>query len=260
MGNSLAKTLTMSRGGGNWDKHISIFSNSGRLYQVEYTFRAARTSGFTSLALKGEGCAVVLTQKKVPEQLMDPATVSNLHTITPTVGCVTTGRAPDSRSQIARARQTAHKHEYDFGYAMPVDYLASRIAASNQTYTQQAGTRPAAVFLMFVAIDDEKGPLVYKVDPAGFTASYKATCAGDKEVETNSALEKLYRDGDNDGMGPRLDHQNGNLNHPERPLLGLQTHRTRNRLRLGRQPRVYPALGRRHRRLPQRHCRGRLTL
>jgi len=199
MGNSLAKTLTMSRGGGNWDKHISIFSNSGRLYQVEYTFRAARTSGFTSLALKGEGCAVVLTQKKVPEQLMDPATVSNLHTITPTVGCVTTGRAPDSRAQIARARQTAHKHEYDFGYAMPVDYLASRIAASNQTYTQQAGTRPAAVFLMFVAIDDEKGPLVYKVDPAGFTASYKATCAGDKEVETNSALEKLYRDGDNDG-------------------------------------------------------------
>merc|ERR1711916_115740 len=107
MGNSLAITLTMSRGGGNWDKHISIFSNSGRLYQVEYTFRAARTSGFTSLALKGEGCAVVLTQKKVPEQLMDPATVSNLHTITPTVGCVTTGRAPDSRAQIARARQTA---------------------------------------------------------------------------------------------------------------------------------------------------------
>merc|ERR1711916_312104 len=84
MGNSLAKTLTMSRGGGNWDKHISIFSNSGRLYQVEYTFRAARTSGFTSLALKGEGCAVVLTQKKVPEQLMDPATVSNLRTSTST--------------------------------------------------------------------------------------------------------------------------------------------------------------------------------
>lgn len=44
-----------------------------------------------------------------------------------------------------------------------------------------------------VGIDEEKGPQVYKVDPAGYVMGYKATSAGPKEQEAINLLEKQYK-------------------------------------------------------------------
>ena len=46
---------------------------------------------------------------------------------------------------------------------------------------------------MFVGIDDEQGPLLYKCDPAGYFAGYKATSAGVKEQEATNLLEKKMK-------------------------------------------------------------------
>lgn len=44
------------------------------------------------MGIKGESCAVVATQKKVTEKLIDPDTVTHLFRITDLIGCVMTGR------------------------------------------------------------------------------------------------------------------------------------------------------------------------
>lgn len=46
---------------------------------------------------------------------------------------------------------------------------------------------------MFISIDDEDGPSVYKIDPAGYFASYKACAVGTKEREGTNALEKIVK-------------------------------------------------------------------
>lgn len=173
-----------------YDRTITIFSPDGKLFQVEYAFKAVKVPGIMSIGIKGDDTAVVVTEKKVSDKLIDAATITHLYNITTKIGCVVTGLEADGRVQIDRARNEAANFRYKFGYDIPVSYLANRMADINQVYTQQAKMRPFGVSMMFIGIDEEFGPQLYKVDPAGTFAGWRAACSGPKEVETNTYLEK----------------------------------------------------------------------
>jgi 20S proteasome subunit alpha 1 len=163
------------------------------LFQVEYAFKAVRTSGATSIGVRGKDCVCFVTQKKVPDKLIDPSSVTKIFKITKHIGILVTGLPADARSIVQHARQSAAEFRFQFGYEVPVDFLAKKIADKAQVYTQHAYMRPLGVITMLMAADEELGPQLFKVDPAGYFVGYKATSVGTKETEATNFLEKKFK-------------------------------------------------------------------
>ena len=132
-----------------------------------------------------------------------------------------TGSIADARASVDRARGEAAEFRYKFGYEMPCDVLAKRLANINQVYTQRVGSslpqssrmidpvrpmfltvisqaymRPLGVATTLISVDDERGPQLYKCDPAGYYVGYKATASGPKQQEALNYLEKKLKNKD----------------------------------------------------------------
>lgn len=175
---------------GNFDHHITIFSPQGHIYQIEYAMKAAGGGGNTAIAVRGANSAAFITQKKVPDRLIDPSSLTNIYRITDTVGVLMLGLLPDIRAQVDRIRYEANEFKFNNGYAMPVHVLARRIADICQVHTQEASSRALACMMLLIGVDEEKGAQVLKVDPAGHYLPYKAVATGKSEAEAMNFLEK----------------------------------------------------------------------
>jgi len=173
-----------------FDHHITIFSPQGHLYQMEYALKAANGGTNTAVAVKGAKTSVVITQKKVPDRLVDASYLTSIYRITDTIGCLLVGLQPDIRAQVSRIRYEANDFKFNNGYAMPAHVLAKRIADLNQVHSQEASQRTLACMILMIGADDEKQAQVFKVDPAGSFMPYKAVSTGKAEQEAMNFLEK----------------------------------------------------------------------
>jgi len=184
----------MSRGSSaGFDRHITIFSPEGRLYQVEYAFKAVKEGGLTIIGVRGEDSVVLVTQKKVPDKLLDASSVTHLFKINDRIGCAVTGLIADARALVARARSDAAQFKYKNGYEIPVEYLSKKVANIAQTYTQHAFMRALGVVSIFGGIDEVRGPQLYRCDPAGHYLGFYGCAAGAKEQEAHNYLEKKIK-------------------------------------------------------------------
>ncbi|KAH8832818.1 nucleophile aminohydrolase [Flagelloscypha sp. PMI_526] len=181
----------------SYDRYLTVFSPEGRLYQVEYAFKAITGSGHTAISIRGKDTSVVITQRKVPDKLLDPSTVTHLFSITPSIGAAVIGLLADARAQITRARAEAAEFRYKYGYEITPADLARRLANINQVYTQRAGMRPLGIAVVLIGIDDEFGPQIFKLDPSGYFVGFHATSAGQKQQEAMNHLEKKWKKLDN---------------------------------------------------------------
>jgi len=178
----------------SYDRYLTVFSPEGRLYQVEYAMKSINQGNVTTLGVRGKDCAVLVTQKKVQDKLMDETSLTHMYSITKNIGAVVTGLEADCRYKIMVARSKAAEWKYKYGYDIPCDVLAKKMASENQVYTQEAWMRMLGCTLIFIGYDEELDKChLFKTEPSGYYAGYKACATGVKQVEATSNLEKVFR-------------------------------------------------------------------
>ena len=91
----------------SFEKLMKVFSPDGRIYQMEYAFKAIHQFGMTSIAVRGIDSVVVCSQKKVPDKLIVPESVTNIFTVNDNIGAVLVGNMNDAKFVIMWLRQTA---------------------------------------------------------------------------------------------------------------------------------------------------------
>ena len=175
------------------EKMMKVFSPDGRIYQMEYAFKAISQAGMTSISLRGKDSVVVCCQKKVPDKLIVPDSVSNIFNISDACGAIIVGNMNDARYMVQWLRQQAAEHKMKFFYECPIHMLAKRLGQYLQKYSQYASMRPFCVSITLVGCDEEHGPQCYRVDPSGQAIGFKAVSSGTKEQEAMSHLEKQFK-------------------------------------------------------------------
>ena len=150
--------------------------------QVEYAFKAVKSVARTSLAVRGSDAVCVVTQKKVPDKLVDPSSVTSLFKITKGIGMCTTGVPADSRQLVQEARQKAADFRNKCGYECPVDYLAKVIADRFQVRgreegsTRQARGREGATLWSVASASDTAASLPRKSPTIGMSLPSRLAC------------------------------------------------------------------------------------
>ena len=178
---------------GGFDRYITVFSPEGRLYQVEYAFKAINTGGQTSIGIRGIDTVVVATHKRVPDRLIDASTIGHLYKLTDNIGCVMTGMTPDCRSQVQRSRYEAAHFRYKHGCEINPEQLTRKVSDYAQVHTQSAEMRPLGCAMLLAGWDPERGVQLYRSDPAGYMAGFRAVAVGVKHMEATAWLEKKLR-------------------------------------------------------------------
>ena len=174
-----------------YDRAITVFSPDGRLFQVEYA-REAVKRGTTTVGLKFKDGVVLIVDKRITSQLIEPASIEKIFKIDDHVGVATSGLVADARVLVDRARTDAQMNRVTYDENIEVETLVKKICDFKQTYTQYGGVRPFGTALL-IAGSDSTGVHLYETDPSGALMSYKATAIGAGRSQVMEVFEGEYR-------------------------------------------------------------------
>eukprot|EP00053_Salpingoeca_punica_P002154 m.36387 g.36387 ORF g.36387 m.36387 type:complete len:265 (+) comp11412_c0_seq1:61-855(+) len=177
-----------------YDTRTTIFSQEGRLYQVEYAMEAIRHAGMCIGILTKEGI-VLAAEKKNTAKLLDTGSFpEKIFQIDQHIACAVGGISADANTLINRLRVQAQAYRADCQDMVPCEFLVRKVADHKQAYTQIGGLRPYGVSLLYMGWDKHNGFQLYQSDPSGNYSGWYATCIGGNQENALLTLKTDYKE------------------------------------------------------------------
>lgn len=178
--------------GTGYDLINTIYSQDGRLFQIEYAQKAVDNAETVVGVVCADG--VILACEKIRQSpLLVKDANRRIHNIESHIGIAVCGRIPDGDIVISRAREEAEQYRTNFGVPISGAVLAERVANFVHAYTLYGAYRPfGATF--FIASYDEGKPYLYKVENSGSVLGYFGCADGKGKQVAKTELEKIERE------------------------------------------------------------------
>ncbi|CAH1713199.1 proteasome subunit alpha type-3 [Aphis gossypii] len=180
----------MSSIGTGYDLSASQFSPDGRVFQVEYAFKAVENSG-TAIALRGSDGVVFAVEKLVTSKLHEDSTGKRLFSVEDHIGMAVGGLTADASAILDVAREEARSYRQNYNMPISVKYLNERVSMYIHAHTLYSAIRPFGCAVIIGSYDPKDGPQMYMIDPAGVSFGYFGCAIGKAKQTAKTEIEKL---------------------------------------------------------------------
>lgn len=175
--------------GNMYDWDTSIYSQEGRVYQIEYACKGIETAE-TIIGVVCKDGVVLASEKLVLSKLLIEDTNRRIYHIDKALGAVVTGRIPDGRHLISHARADAENYNKTFGLPITGPLLADRLGLKAHDKTIYARSRPYGAAVIIAGYDVLEGYTLNMVEPSGVAYGYTACAIGKGKQIAKSEFDK----------------------------------------------------------------------
>nr|XP_027201338.1 proteasome subunit alpha type-4-like [Dermatophagoides pteronyssinus] len=175
-----------------YDNATTIFSPDGHLRQVRNASEAAR-KGSSVVALTGEGCIVIVSEKRLKNQLQNAATNKKIKEVNKSVVAVFAGLSADGVALVNLVRDDAAYHLATSDVEADAKFVAERVASTLQRYTIKGRVRPFGIIAIIAGFDFQGIPHVYKCETHGIYSGWDAAALGANEETIQKYLVENYK-------------------------------------------------------------------
>ncbi|VDD82786.1 unnamed protein product [Mesocestoides corti] len=179
----------MSSIGTGYDLSASQFSPEGKVFQIEYAYKAVENSG-TAVALKGKDGVVFAVENIVLSKLHEPGCIKRVFTVDAHIGMVVAGLQSDTKALVEVARDECSNYRDTFGAPISAKTLCERISMHMHAYTLYSAIRPFGVSILLGSYEED-GPHLFVIEPSGMYYAYEGCAIGKAKQNAKTELEQL---------------------------------------------------------------------
>ena len=175
-----------------YDQSVSTFSPNGRVFQVEYAYKAVEKSS-TCIGIRCVDGVVLGVEKAVLNKMLVPGSNRRIAAVDYHAAIAMSGMAADARQLVNKARSECNEYQQFYGSPITAKVLADRLGGHIHTHTLYWYLRPFGCAILLAVFDEDVngGPALYAMEPSGNTAKYFACAIGKMKQGASSELEKL---------------------------------------------------------------------
>ena len=171
---------------------MSTFSPNGRVFQVEYAYKAVEKSS-TCIGVRCVDGVVLGCEKAVLNKMLVPGSNRRIAAVDYHAAIAMSGLAADARQLVNKARSECNEYQSFYGSPITGKVLAERLGGHIHTHTLYWYLRPFGCAILLGVFDEDEsgGPSLYALEPSGSTMKYFACAIGKMKQGASSELEKL---------------------------------------------------------------------